>query len=173
MSFGRRLAPKKGQSGFLPPRGGSRRDTHARLMQRLEEKKNPPRIKAPPVTMKPTSTTSKPAPVTHDFRAEYLNEWVDGVIYLGDSVQAAQRQKIKITRPILWRDGSWVVVEGPFPERFVRGETRNTVAKAAKSAKYCLMARQETNKDGWFALCRREDIIEVLSGDNEFGPVSP
>lgn len=126
--------------------------------------------------MNSISTTSTPAPgtvstLTPSSRASLGWSWdtENGVII----VREAERQKVKITRNILWRKGDWVVVEGPFPHMFSRSETRSSVDKASKLSKSYIMARPETFSEGNYALCHKSDVIEVLSGDNEFGVVSP
>ncbi len=80
----------------------------------------------------------------------------------------------KLVRKILWRGMAGVtgVVQGPFPSKFVRSETRPTVHGAAKQAVHDLHARPETTLDTQYALVWLRDVTEEPD-ENDFGPVMP
>lgn len=81
----------------------------------------------------------------------------------------------KLPRVVHWRHhtGKWVVVSGPFPDRFYRSETRDDVTKAAKILVDDVFNRPGTTRDDQFAKVLASDIIEISAGENEFGPISP
>lgn len=99
----------------------------------------------------------------------------DGLTDTPSKAGAVQVIKPKISRPVLWRnsDGRFVVVEGPFPAGFFRGGTRSSVDKARKTLVNEMYAHDASGKDGWFALVLAEDVVEVFTGENEFGTVCP
>jgi hypothetical protein len=79
----------------------------------------------------------------------------------------------KLVRKILWRHSNGTgVVEGPFPRKFTRSETRNTVKGAMKCSPWDLYARAETTLSGHYALVLLADITEEPE-ENDFGPVIP
>lgn len=83
--------------------------------------------------------------------------------------------KPKLPREVLWRSksGKWVVVQGPFPESMARSETRDHPDKAAKALTDNVYARPGTTRDDQYAKVHANDILEILKGQNEFGPVTP
>jgi hypothetical protein len=92
--------------------------------------------------------------------------------------QAGREAKMGLKAPRLprivhWRKGNWVVVQGPFPDPFYRSETRDSPEKASKLYTDECYNRPGTTKDDQYAKVRAEDILEILSGENEFGPVTP
>lgn len=80
-----------------------------------------------------------------------------------------------LPRQVHWRGpgGKWVVVAGPFPDSFFRSETRDTPEKAAKLTVDTCYNRAGTTKDEAYAKVLAADILEIDSGENEFGTVSP
>lgn len=79
-----------------------------------------------------------------------------------------------IARVVHWRskNGKWVVVAGPFPEMY-RSETRDTPEKAAKCFVEHIFNRPGTTRDDQYAKVLTKDIMEIQSGENEWGQVSP
>lgn len=81
----------------------------------------------------------------------------------------------KLARVVHWRHhtGKWVVVSGPFPDRFYRSETREEVGKAAKILVDDIFNRPATTREDQYCKVLASDILEIKSGENEFGPISP
>lgn len=88
---------------------------------------------------------------------------------------AARSSIPKISRKVEWRspDGKWVVVRGPFPNGFFRSETRKDPVKASMMKTHYIVNRPETETEDSYAKVLASDIVEILGGENEFGPVSP
>lgn len=83
--------------------------------------------------------------------------------------------KTRLPRVVHWRSnsGNWVVVAGPFPDNLARSETRDAPEKAAKALTDNVYARPGTTRDDQYAKVHISDILEIQSGKNEFGPVTP
>jgi len=83
--------------------------------------------------------------------------------------------KARLPRVVHWKhhNGKWVVVAGPFPESFYRSETRDDPKKAAKITVDEIYNRSATSRDDQYAKVLASDILEIMSGENEFGPISP
>lgn len=80
-----------------------------------------------------------------------------------------------LPRVVHWRSqsGKWVVVSGPFPDPFYRSETRDAAASAAKITVDTCYNRSGTTRDDQYAKVLAADILEIHSGENEFGQVTP
>ena len=80
-----------------------------------------------------------------------------------------------IARVIHWRhpNGKWVVVQGPFPEAMYRSETRETAEKAARIMAADCYARPATTRQDQYAKVLAKDVLEIQSGENEWGTVAP
>lgn len=81
---------------------------------------------------------------------------------------------LQLPRVVHWRDprGKYVVVSGPFPYGMFRSETRKVLEKAIMSDPGYMTSRPETTNED-YAKVLATDIMEIDSGENEFGPVSP
>lgn len=79
-----------------------------------------------------------------------------------------------LARVVHWRskNGKWVVVAGPFPEMY-RSETRDTPEKAAKCLVDDMYNRKATTRDDQYAKVLAKDVMEIQSGENEWGTVTP
>ncbi len=82
------------------------------------------------------------------------------------------RSRVKLVRKVLWSNGAYGVVSGPFPAKFVRSETRKSVKAASEQFTFNLVARAETTQDDQYALVFLSDILDSAE-ENEFGPVCP
>lgn len=85
-----------------------------------------------------------------------------------------ERDKITLTRPVCWQsdDGTHVVIEGPFPEGFVRstdaGSVRQARGRDPNSRLGQLVARPATTSSGRYALTL---AVYVVATENEWGEV--
>lgn len=94
---------------------------------------------------------------------------------LEDPLGALKLPGSKLPRVVHWRShtGKWVVVCGPFPDRFYRSETRDSPEKAAKLPVDHIVNRAATTLEDQYAKVLASDILEISGGENEFGPISP
>lgn len=135
---------------------GTQRYDYKRLMEELE------RAKKKKERLRPVVHYPQESPLFPQERKE-------------EAVKTLKVAKTKLPRVVHWRssNGKQVVVEGPFPEALFRSETRDSVDKARKLLVSDMFNRPQTTKPGQYAKVLAEDIHEVMSGENEFGEVSP
>lgn len=91
-------------------------------------------------------------------------------------MQAAAAGRRKVAKKIVWRSPTTrlCVVPGPFPPDLFRSDTRKTVQGAAKLTPSDMYVHPDgTEQEERFALMLVDDVDEILSGENEFGEVSP
>lgn len=162
-------------SSSSPPSSGKPGLTWGKVMESWQREKEKERIRrmaeeaAPRKAMRVTKVDPARGTITLNFPGKEAEE------IMRSSKNGNPAPRPKITRVILWQDSTrkWAVVEGPFPLGLYRSETRDTVEKAAKLSVGYMCARPQTTAPKVYAKVLRADVVEVFSGENEWGKVCP
>lgn len=159
------------RSGRLTQSSKSARYNFKGAMQEMQSRnRGRPALYLPPM---PKQKDKQDTPIFHPYFVMDENTFLD--TGRRTDMNHASIKKQRLPRVVHWRSasGKWVVVAGPFPDLFSRSETRDDPEKASKALVDNVYTRGPTTRDDQYAKVLAADILEILSGTNEFGPVVP